>query len=298
MEIVKCDMHVHSYFSGRCTTPVAGAFCRESYSDPEEVYETLARRHMDLFTLTDHDSIEGCEKLRRHPNFFLSEELTCRMPSGTQVHVGVYDFHERQHAELQERRNDLVALLMYLTERKVFFSINHVFSNLTGRRERQDFAWIRSFFPAMETRNGYLLEESNEHAARLARCWGKIALGGSDAHGVLPAGTTFTEVPGARDKLEFFAGLKRGLGHVKGEGGCCGKLIRDILLLTLEMMREKAWTVALAPLALLIPPAAYWHCRSERAFARRWAKEILGSPEAAERPRWAAMPQPAAEEWV
>ncbi len=24
------------------------------------------------------------------------------MPSGTEVHIGVYDFHERQHAQLQQ----------------------------------------------------------------------------------------------------------------------------------------------------------------------------------------------------
>jgi len=84
-------MHVHSYFSGACTTPFLSRFCRESYSDPAEVYALLRRRGMNLFTLTDHDSIEGAEKLRHHPNFFLSEEITCRMPSGTEVHIGAYD---------------------------------------------------------------------------------------------------------------------------------------------------------------------------------------------------------------
>src|SRR5580692_8760253 len=117
-------MHVHSYFSGPCTTPIVGKFCRESYSNPEEVLSVLQLRGMDLFTLTDHDSIEGSESLRRHRGFFLSEELTCRMPSGTEVHIGVYDFHERQHVQLLQRRTDLVALLMYLTERRLFFSIN------------------------------------------------------------------------------------------------------------------------------------------------------------------------------
>jgi hypothetical protein len=80
---VKCDLHIHSYFSGACTTPFFNKICRESYSDPDEVYALLRDRGMDLVTLTDHDSIEGAEKLRHHPNFFISEELTCRMPSGT-----------------------------------------------------------------------------------------------------------------------------------------------------------------------------------------------------------------------
>ena len=121
---------------------------------------------MNLFTLTDHDSIEAAEQLRHLPGFFLSEELTCRMPSGTEVHIGVYDFHERQHAQLLQRRNDLVALLMYLTERRLFFSINHVFSSLTGTREREDFAWFQEYFPAIEARNGHMLPRANAHAAR------------------------------------------------------------------------------------------------------------------------------------
>src|SRR5277367_5740711 len=175
-------MHVHSYFSGACTTPFVGAFCRECYSNPREVREVLQSRGMDLFTLTDHDSIEGAEKLRRDSNFFLSEELTCRMPSGTEVHIGVYDFHERQHVQLQQRRNDLISLLMYLTERKLFFSINHVFSGLTGRRELEDFVWFQEYFPAVEVRNSHMLERANQQAAQLAKQWDKIGIGGSDAH--------------------------------------------------------------------------------------------------------------------
>jgi hypothetical protein len=52
------------------------------------VYDRLHRRGMDLVTLTDHDSIGGAEELRPYPDFFVSEEVTCRMPSGTRVTLG------------------------------------------------------------------------------------------------------------------------------------------------------------------------------------------------------------------
>jgi len=291
---MKCDMHVHCYYSGACTTPLLGKICRESYSDPEEVYSVLRGHGMNLFTLTDHDSIEGSEKLRRHPDFFLSEELTCRMPSGTEVHIGVYDFHERQHAQLQQRRNDLVSLLMYLTERNLFFSINHVFSNLTGRREAEDFAWIHEYFPAMETRNGAMLESANGHAAALALEWGKIGLGGSDAHALPSAGTAFTEVPGARDKEEFFAGLRSGAGRVRGESGSFRKLTRDVLLIAGEMMRDKCWTTLLAPLGVLIPAVTFLNYFEDSRFSRQWAARILGQPAvAAQRSHWSGVARPA-----
>jgi predicted metal-dependent phosphoesterase TrpH len=286
-------MHVHSYFSGQATTPFVSQFCRESYSPPGEVYSALQERGMNLFTLTDHDSIEGSEELRKHPDFFLSEELTCRMPSGTEVHIGVYDLHERQHVQLQQRRNDLVALLMYLTERRLFFSINHVFSSLTGPREREDFAWFEAYFPAIEARNGHMLESANVHAENLARQWDKIAIGGSDAHALPSVGTAYTEVPGAQDKEEFFAGLRNGLGRVEGESGCFTKLTRDVLLIGLEMMREESWTTLLAPLALLVPAATFWNYRDEHAFSRRWSEEIFGQSESRKRPRWVTVPEPA-----
>jgi predicted metal-dependent phosphoesterase TrpH len=291
-------MHVHSYFSGMCTTPFARRFCRESYNDPVEIYSLLSRRGMNLFTLTDHDSIDGAEKLRRNPNFFLSEELTCRMPSGTEVHIGVYDIHERQHAQLQQRRNDLVSLLMYLTERKLFFSINHVFSGLTGLREREDFAWFEQYFPAIETRNGHMLERANANAARLAKHWEKIEIGGSDAHAMASAARAYTEVPGAHDKEKFFAGLRAGLGLVHGESGSFSKLTVDVLQIAWELMREKAWTRLMAPLALFIPVITYLNYVDERKFLRHWSAQLFGTSVSRKRPRWIPAPQPVVEESI
>jgi predicted metal-dependent phosphoesterase TrpH len=291
-------MHVHSYYSGPCTTPVVSKICRESYSDPDEVYARLKQRGMNLFTLTDHDSIEGSERLRQHPNFFLSEELTCRMPSGTEVHIGVYDFHERQHEQLQRRRNDLISLLMYLTERRLFFTVNHIFSSLTGPRELEDFAWFREYFPAIEIHNSHMLESANSSAARLAKMWDKIGVGGSDAHALPSVGMAFTEVPGARDKDEFFAGLRNGAARVGGESGSLTRLTLDVALIARDMMREKAWTRLLAPIGVLIPFATVLNYYEEHMFGRRWAAKILGETEARKRPCWIPLPQTAVEEGV
>jgi len=273
---MKCDLHVHSWHSGQCDTAVFNRFCRESYNDPEELHSLLRRRGMDLVTITDHDSIEGAARISRHPDVFLSEELTCRMPSGTTVHIGVYDLTERQHEQIQRRRNDLVALLVYLTERRLFFGINHVFSSLTGRREREDFAWFESYFPAIETRNGQMLDGLNRHAARLARLWAKAEIGGSDAHTRASAGRTYTEVRGARTKQEFLDGLRAGRGRVGGEAGGYVKLTRDVLLVAVEAMREKRWTGLLGPLTLAVPAVTLVNYTREMAFGRLWAARIFG----------------------
>src|SRR5215831_4813232 len=123
---MRCDLHVHTDRSGMCTIPVLRRVCRESYNDPLAVYTLLKQRGMDLVTVTDHDSIEAAECLRSFSDFFLSEEVTCITPSGTELHAGVYDISERDHVEIQRRRADLPALAAYLTERNIFFTVNHV----------------------------------------------------------------------------------------------------------------------------------------------------------------------------
>ena len=163
-----------------CTLPVLKNFCRECYSQPGDVYETLRRGGMDLVTVSDHDSIGAAEELGRHSDFFISEEVTCQMPSGNELHVGVYDLNERQHTEIQRRRDDLPRLVAYLNEQALFYSVNHAFSALTGCRSVEDFAWFESAFPAMEARNGHVPERSNRLAERMADKSGKSKLGGSD----------------------------------------------------------------------------------------------------------------------
>jgi len=224
--------------------------------------------------LTDHDSIAGGEELRKNPDFFLSEEVTCRMPSGTYAHVGVYDLTERQHAEISRRRNDIIRLIAYLSEQRLFFTINHVFSSLTGRRNTEDYEWFSGFFPAVEARNGQMLPSANQQAAEFAwrRC--KTQVAGSDAHALASVGTTYTEVPGARDKDEFFAGLRAGYGRLGGESGSYWKLTRDVLLLCREMMREDRWTVLLAPLLALVPAGVAVNYLVDLDFVRRWGAAI------------------------
>jgi len=274
---MKCDLHIHSRFSGPSTLPVLKAFCLESYSEPGEVYDVLKRRGMDIVTLTDHDSLEGCEALRRHADFFASEEVTCRMPSGTEAHVGVYDLTERQHVEIQRRANDLPALLAYVGEEELFCSVNHIFSPLTGRRNEEDFRWFVDSFPAFETLNGHMLPETNRHAARLARRTEKVALGGSDAHTTSAAAAAYTEVPGAANKEEFLGGLRRGTCRVRGSSGSYAQTTLVALRVVWEVLREERWAAMLAPLAVLIPAFTYGNFAAEQIFARHWGRRIVPS---------------------
>jgi predicted metal-dependent phosphoesterase TrpH len=272
---MKCDMHVHTVHSGMCTIPVMSHFCRESYNHPQALYDSLKAKGMDLVTVTDHDSIDAVEALRSRPDFFLSEEVTCHLPGGTEIHVGVYDLNDRQHIEIQRRANDFLSLHAYLHEQDLLYSANHIFSSLTGRRAATDFEWFENAFPAVEARNGCMLERSNRAAAAFAKRTGKSPIGGSDAHSMKSAGSCWTEVKHARNKQEFLAGVRLGLGEAVGESGSFWKLTRDVLWIGCQMIRECPAAFPVVFLSPAAPAITLVNYLLEVRFEKKWASRVL-----------------------
>lgn len=271
---MRCDLHVHTVHSGMCTVPIASRFCRESFNNPLDVYRRLKSAGMDLVTITDHDSIGATEELSQFEDFFVSEEISIKMPSGTEAHMGVYGINARQHDELQERRDDLPRLLAYLGEQDLVFGINHMFSSLTGRRSRSDFDWFERHFPVWETRNGAMELCANQHSADLAATFRKPVTAGSDSHTLRTLAHTYTEVPGARTAQEFLAGLRSGKGRAAGVSGNWWRVTADVLTIAGLMMRERPWTLALMPFLLGVPVVTFWNMIAERRFAEEWVRRL------------------------
>jgi predicted metal-dependent phosphoesterase TrpH len=269
---MRCDLHVHSTASGMCDAPLLNRLCRESYNQPDEVYARCKQLGMSIVTLTDHDSIDAAEGLRRHRDFFVSEEVTCRMPSGTLVHIGAYNLSDRHHTEIQNRRNNFVSLLMYLTEQKIFFSVNHMFSGLTGKRDAEDFHWFASYAPAFEIRNGQMWRPANRQAQKLAKRLRKIGIGGSDSHTIAGVGLTYTDVRGSKTVDEFFAGLRARRGRARGSEGTYSKLTADVYRIGAAMFQERPATLAILPLGVLVPAFTAAHWAKEVLFCKKWQK--------------------------
>jgi predicted metal-dependent phosphoesterase TrpH len=257
-----------------CTIPVFRRFCRESYTEPLALYETLKRRGMNIVTVTDHDSVGAAEVLRRFPDFFVSEEVTCTLPGGSEAHIAVYDITERQHVEIQARRNDVPRLLAYLREQDLLFGVNHAFSALTGRRRGADFALFEAEFPAFETLNGAIPARSNRTAARLAVRCGKIATGGSDSHTMRPLARAWTEVPGARNVREFLDGLRAGRATVAGADGTPWQLTRTVLETGGYFVRELGWPAFLFPLFAAVPFSTAGAHLWDIVFATAWGRRL------------------------
>jgi predicted metal-dependent phosphoesterase TrpH len=257
-----------------CTIPVFKRFCRESYNEPLALYETLKRRGMQIVTVTDHDSVGAAEELRRFPDFFVSEEVTCILPGGNEAHIAVYDISERQHVEIQARRNDMPRFLAYLREQDLLFGVNHAFSALTGNRRAADFALFEAEFPVLETLNGHIPARSNRAAASMAERRRKIATGGSDSHTMGPLARTWTEVPGARTVREFLDGLRAGRATVAGLDGTPWLLTRTVLETGAYFVRELGWPALLFPLFAAVPFSTAGTHLWDILFASLWRRRL------------------------
>ncbi len=233
---LKADLHVHSYHSGYSTSlPMFRS--RDSYSDPEAVYRTAKAEGMDLVTITDHDSIDGClEFLDRNPDasdFIIGEEIECFLPdTGLTIHVGALGLTEALHREIQSLRDNVYDVAGVLRREGLAFSLNHPFLYYRGQVELTRYAELLFHFPALEARNGTMLEAQNrmverilEEGERRGRCLARF--GGSDAHVLRRVGTTYTEVR-AGSREEFLEKLKRGESRVGGRDGSTFVLAGEI----------------------------------------------------------------------
>jgi predicted metal-dependent phosphoesterase TrpH len=251
---------------------VLSRVCLESYNEPLALYAQLKQRGMDLVTVTDHDSIDAVEALRRYPDFFLSEEVTCTMPSGTEMHAGVYGIQEHDHIELQRRRHDVASLLAYAVENQLFVTVNHLYSSLTGPRTEDDFAVFARDFHGVETVNGQMLKRSNRLAEDFARRFGKPVVGGSDSHTLAGLARTFTEVVGASNAKEFLAGMRRGQSIAIGESGDYFKLTSAVFEIGTSLIRATPWMALGAGLFTLAPIITLANYVREMAFAWYWGQ--------------------------
>lgn len=200
---------------------------------------------MDLVTITDHDSIDGClELLDRYPDaddFVVGEEISCRLPDGdVEVHLGVYGLNERVHRDVQPLRGNVFDVTGYLRQQRVFFCLNHLLHFYRGQTPLLAYLRLLDEVPALETRNGTMLPAHNRLVERIAdghagRTWSKI--GGTDAHTLRRIGRTWTEAR-AGNKAQFLDALRAGAGTPGGAHGGAAALSGDIYGVVFRYIRS------------------------------------------------------------
>lgn len=218
-------MHCHSLHSGRAKH-LRFLRCRDCYSRPLDVYATAKRRGMDLVTITDHDSLEGClellDRLGAPPDFITGEEVSATFPEFNHtVHLGVYGLNEAQHREIQRLRSNARELVPYLRQQNLLFALNHFFHDFGDAARVHEFTdCMAELFEVFEVRNGTQERDHNTLIANLVEAFRQHGrsvgvIGGSDSHTLRRLGRTYTACPAA-NRAEFLEAIRTGRSRVFG----------------------------------------------------------------------------------
>ncbi len=246
--MAKCDLHVHSYHSGK-TNHVKLLEPMDSYSTPDRIKAKSLERGMDFTTISDHNSISGClEYIGKHPDdrsFFISEEVSIRLAEYSYcLHIGVYHMQPEDHAEIQRRRRrSLPDLLAYLRERNLFHVWNHPFYAFPrGEKGEELLRRLVDEFPFYEGINGCMPYQVNDTVCRGIAGYRKgenVLVAGSDAHSLLRVGKIWTEAAGDTPET-FFESLRRGEGKIFGNRARMADVFNDAMSVYLGYMRDIA----------------------------------------------------------
>ena len=240
----KCDLHIHSRFSDRSEEWLFRRFdFPDSYSDPRDVYAGLKQAGMQYVTLTDHDTIEGCLRIRDLPDTFISEQVTTYFPQDPcKIHLLVWGLTEAQHEEIVRVRDNIFDLQRYLQQSDLTHAVAHPLYSINGKLEAshlerlillfKHFEGINGLRDALLSDLGQLLLNSLTPAKideladrhRLAPThrepWKKIFVAGSDDHGGQFLASAYTETESTASSVDqLLRDIREGHCRMHGVGG-------------------------------------------------------------------------------
>jgi glycosyltransferase involved in cell wall biosynthesis len=245
----RVDLHCHSDASNKTGEAALNAIgCPESFSPPAVVYDQARNRGMDFATLTDHDTIDGALRIAHLPDMLVGEELTCWFPEDhCKMHVLVYGIELAHHTQLQSLAANIYDVAEYIERNQIAHSVAHPIYRQNDRLERWHLERLLLMFKGFECLNGAhsglhreafeplldhldqreisRLAETHNLRPRWPEPWKKARTAGSDDHGLLNVGRTWTEFPPATRTIEeVLHCLRIGTSRPGGEAGSSPKL--------------------------------------------------------------------------
>ena len=229
----RVDLHLHSYASGKATNWWVkvlglGGESRESYTPPAEALRMAKAAGMDFVTLTDHETIDGGLTLLDRAEFLPGVEVSAIFPEGgSSVDILIYGLDCGQHAEIQALRGDVYGLVDYLREANLVHVLAHPMFESGGPLDRAGVEKRLVLFGLWEYINGSRPANQNRLAERVAGAVGAGELrqlarrhglripphtriagtGGSDDHGGVYVGATYTLVPAVTSIPDLLAAM-------------------------------------------------------------------------------------------
>ncbi|MFT4250761.1 MAG: PHP domain-containing protein [Candidatus Woesearchaeota archaeon] len=202
------DAHVHTNHS----RDVAD---KETLS-PEALYATAQEREMDFVTFTDHDDIQA-HKTVLGDKHVRGVELTVQDDFiGFEVHINIYDFTDKQYAQIQKKSRKVQQLLTYLHKHDLPHTYNHPFgftahdySHVLTHPEEvySKICWLAQRIKVLEI-NHSRAPFLNDLVHPIAKKYGNTLITGSDTH-TGQIGVAYTLAKGDTFR-EWFSNVKRG----------------------------------------------------------------------------------------
>lgn len=258
--MIRVDLHLHSKASNKPGGYLSQKLgLAESYVQPVSLYTTLKSRGMTLFTITDHDTIDGCLEIAHLPNTFISEEITTYFPEdGTKVHIIAIDINEKQHKDLQHLKQNIYDLVDYMQQNSIIHILAHPLYDMDGKLKKTHIEKFLLLFDNWEVINGTRSRLSSELTVKIAQHYSREGLeilankygfikrrrdfiaftGGSDDHGGLDVGTTYTQCEGSTVE-DLKNSLLSGFVSAEGLHGDPRRLSHMIINISREGLRKK-----------------------------------------------------------
>ena len=217
------------------------------------------RAGMDFVTLTDHETIEGALTLTHHRDFFIGEEVSALFPEDdVYADVLVYGLDADSHGEIQSRRGNIYDLVDYLRETGLVHVLAHPIYGMPKPVDKNQVEKRLVLFGLWEFINGSRPTEQNRlareitirvDAADLRQLAARHGLplpphrfvagtGGSDDHGGIYGGHTYTIAPNLNSPKEFLAALAAGEVRSAGRDGSVGKMVHTGCKIAASAIKE------------------------------------------------------------
>ncbi|MEO8205475.1 MAG: glycosyltransferase [Chthoniobacterales bacterium] len=259
----RVDLHIYSRYSDRAGDWVLRRLdFPASATSPQAVYDRLKKAGMGYYTITDHNTIEGCLQIAHLPGAFISEEVTTYFPEdGCKVFLLIWNITERQHEEIRAARHNIYDLQDYLAQEDIAHAVAHPLFSVNHKLQPIHLKKLALLFRHFEGVNGlrhrilsdtlrFTLERlTPAHIARFSEetgitpthdePWRKVFTAGSDDHGGIYGGNAYTETPRAATLAEYFENLKQGRCTPNGESGTSLSLAHSIYSVAFQFAKEK-----------------------------------------------------------
>lgn len=218
---------------------------------------------MTYITITDHDTINGVLEIAEYPEVFISCEYTVIFPDEkAKIHVLVYGLTEELHRDLLRLKENVIDFVEFLIEREIPHSLAHPLYSVEGTKiDEKLIEKMVLLFDLWEGINGtrgngvrYLEEAiarkyngwdkiyalAEKHNLRPLRRREKISFtAGSDDHGGLDVGRTWTAVEDVSSKEEFLRALWEGNTKVGTEQLGEERILKTLIRVAYEYSKNK-----------------------------------------------------------